>query len=698
MRELYINGFLIDLYPKDSETIVTSYQISNIAEFEDVQANFSNTFSVPKTENNISRIGNADLVGSNSFVPYRKNPARYINNGIDIVDNGFSIIEDAGDEFSITILSGNFDLFAQIGNRKISEIDASELDHEYTLDAVVALNAADGDAIWPLVQLGGYANDGIVDIRWQMPAVKHSFFIRKIFEGTTWGYAGDIFYEEKYRKLVIEMLANDVVDEDAVLLSKSASIGNNTFSLPTLSGDVFLSLLANNRFDILTGPNFDSTAGYFNRTNPNAFKYIAQTQVIIDIEFNLYFNYNGLTPFYIYKNNSFPSITSGSLIYSSVGNVPVGNNFFATTIQGIPLNPGDYLMIVSRGNNGVVGNFYADGTIVGEPESKSFIKFTAKKSAVLDGTVHYNPLLPEIKQSEFIKNFCNQFGILMQPNYKTNKIEFKQHKSIREGNAVVDWSDKVDTNVTPSIKFRRQEYGQNTFLRWGQEDDAQIGDGFFIIDDNVLDYTADLFVMDFNSSLQYLINDMNGFLTTGTQIKRFTRTEADTYSSQKVYAQGDIVLYSGIVYIFTDTNPFNQAGFIPTDTTKWSIYIIQFTQSEDSTNRLLYYRKQGSFNITDGIGNTAASIAWPVAYFADASQPYDLDFTNIITREYAPFVAMMQQYKEVSVNIRLNEIDIQNLDFFKMVAIEYLGNKFYLMLVDEYESDEPSTTCILIRI
>ena len=92
MRELYINGFLIDLYPKDAEPIATSYQISNIAEFEDVQANFSNTFAVPKTENNVSRLGNADMIGSNSFVAYRKNPARYLNNGIDVVDNGFNIV------------------------------------------------------------------------------------------------------------------------------------------------------------------------------------------------------------------------------------------------------------------------------------------------------------------------------------------------------------------------------------------------------------------------------------------------------------------------------------------------------------------------------------------------------------------------------------------------------------------------------
>ena len=703
MRELYINGFLIDLLPKDSDPIATSYQINKISEFKDVQANFSNIFPVPKTENNISRLGNSDLVNTNSFVPYRKNPCRYLNNGIDIVTNGVAVVQDAGSVFNVTIMSGNFDIFQQIGDKSLNDLDCSELDHEYTLDAVVALNAADGNVIWPLVQLGGYGNNGIVDIRWQSPAIKYAFFFNKIFEGTTWDYEGEIFSDDRFTKLLYELLPEQITDTQEVLDSKSARIGTEGFTLPLqATNGSYVSLLAATRFDVLTPPDFDSTAGYFDRSNPVNYRYRAQKDIIIDIELNLFFNYAGFTPFSIMKNGGFPLLNTGSLIYSSTGQVPIGQNFLNTTISGVYLKAGDTVEIVTRGSSREIGapasNFYPDGSIVGQPSNASYIKFAAKSSTVIGGDVHYNSLLPSMKQADFIRNTCNLFGLLMQPNYKTNKITFVQHKTIRNNNQKVDWSNKIDTSIIPSIKFRTDGFGQQTFMRWGVDDDrGSIGDSFFTIDDTVLKYTEDLFVMDFNSSIQYSINDKAGPLCLGVDIKRFTRVDADNYSSQTEYNQGDLTTYNRVVYEYLLDIP--SSGILPTNTIVWRIYPNQFEQTEDSSDRLLYYTVTGSFDITDGIDNTTPSpIAWPVAYFADSSKLFDLDFAGIIQREYIPFVQMMQNYKEVNLNIRLSDVDISNIDFFKMVFIEYLGNVFYLTLVDEYQSDEPSTSCMLIRI
>lgn len=699
MRELYINGFLIDLYSADVEPIATSYQISDIAEFQDIRANFSNTFSVPKTENNISRLGNSDLITTNSYVAYRKNPTRYLSNGIDILDNGFSIIEDAGDNFSISTFSGNFDFFSQLADKKISDLDCSELDHVYNLVEVASINSYNENIVFPLVQLGAYENNGVVDITWQMPALKHIYLMRKIFEGTTWGFTGEIFVTEKYSKLILELLASDVVDSQEVLDSRSAKIGNNTFTLPYRNSiDKYFSLLAKDRFDVITTPNFDSTAGFFDRSNDIAYRYVAQKEVIVDIEFNLFFDYNKLTPLSIWKNSSIPNLEGGTVIYRSTAVVPLGQNYFDDTVSGIRLKPGETLVILTQGIFKTYDNsiYFTDGSIISQPFNKSYIKFSATKTSTIGGTLNYNALLPEIKQSDFIKNFCNLYGIQIQPNFKTNKIEFSQHKSISANPNIKDLSDKLDTLITPKIKFRRQEYGQQTWLRWGQEnEDKKIGDGFFNIDDNVLELSKDMFVLDFNSSSQYQINDKNGFLFNGVEIPRYKQIDAPNYNSQTTFNQGDLTLFNNFVYEYTYIDP--TTGVVPTNILFWRVYPYRFDNNFDSSNRLLYYKKIGSFDIIDGLGGKYESIQWPVAYFANASEPFDLDFTNIITREYAPFVRMMQQYKEVNAFIRLSEIDIQNLDFFTLYYIESLGNTFYLMLVDEYQSDEQSTSCILIR-
>lgn len=707
MDELYINGRLIDMYDKQDEPVAFSFQVNNIAEFKDIQANFTNTFKIPKTRNNVHAMGNADMVGSESNVPYRQLTSRYIRKGVDLLDNGIAILEDSIEDFDITIYSGNFDFFAQIGDKTIQDLDFSEYNHVLDIATIQSLNTANGNLIWPLAQYGGYRNDGIVDIRYIAPAFKFPAILTKIFDTTTWGFSGTILSDPKFTNELLPLLENKVVDTDELLLSRSAQYGTIGFQLPRktyqppgFSDQTYLSMLADARFDVIAPPNFESEAGYVDRSDSTWYYYRAQQDVIIDIELNLFFQYSTVYPISVWINKPKGSGNGfGRQVYTTLGNIPLGQNFFNTMISGVRLFPGDYVTIISNEPpvSGTIPTYLADGTIVGDPTNKAYIKFTATNSTPVDGMVNYNGLTPKIKMSEFVRNICNQFGIILQPNYRTGNIEFKQFKQIRGANVKKDWSNKVDLSRPVQIKYRRPEFGQATWLRWIQDDSVfKIGDGFFSIDDTTLDVSADLFTMDYASSVQYQISDLSGPAGISVKIPRFVQAQANNYNSQVVYNSGDTALYNGTVYVYINVTP--SSGHAPGDAAYWRVYIDQYDQSEDATQRVLYYRIAGNFKYTDGTNTVGDGESIPIAYFADRSQAYDLDFVNILIREYQPIVDMMQRYKELIVYVRLTEVDIQQLDFFKMIFIELLGNNFYLTLVGEYQADEPSTACTLIRI
>ena len=121
MRSLYINSRAVDILP---ETVIAiTYQTNELSELENRQANYTNTFSIPATNNNRVALGFSDTVQTQSLLPYSKLRCDYFQNGVQIIANGVAIIEAFdGVNFNITVYSGIFFLFDFIGEKDLSYI------------------------------------------------------------------------------------------------------------------------------------------------------------------------------------------------------------------------------------------------------------------------------------------------------------------------------------------------------------------------------------------------------------------------------------------------------------------------------------------------------------------------------------------------------------------------------------------------
>ena len=95
--KVYINDTAVDLNPE--EVVAITKQVADIANISQVKSQGSNQFKIPKTSLNRQTLESVDEVSSNSNLPYQKNTAKIIQDGMEILPNGRAIIEAGASDY-----------------------------------------------------------------------------------------------------------------------------------------------------------------------------------------------------------------------------------------------------------------------------------------------------------------------------------------------------------------------------------------------------------------------------------------------------------------------------------------------------------------------------------------------------------------------------------------------------------------------
>src|SRR3990167_3350249 len=172
--ELYINGSRCDLSPKTN--VALSLAVNKIAEAIRPAGSFSNQFKLPKTQNNINIFEVADSLNSDTNIPYLKLPCRLIQNGRELISDGFAIIEQSEKEYEVVCYGGNLDFFEKIKDKKLSDLNLSELDHYWDYTTVISSRLNSTGIIYPIIDWssdGAYMNNvsNKVDTRTLFPTI-----------------------------------------------------------------------------------------------------------------------------------------------------------------------------------------------------------------------------------------------------------------------------------------------------------------------------------------------------------------------------------------------------------------------------------------------------------------------------------------------------------------------------------------------
>lgn len=116
----------LDLIPGEEPAM--TYQVNDIAELKDRQADYSQKLNLPKTSTNLRVLERLDLFEANALTPYRTIECRLYSNGFALAGKGsLFVIDRVGEYIEGQIISGNAGLFYTMQNRLMEEADLGSI-------------------------------------------------------------------------------------------------------------------------------------------------------------------------------------------------------------------------------------------------------------------------------------------------------------------------------------------------------------------------------------------------------------------------------------------------------------------------------------------------------------------------------------------------------------------------------------------
>ena len=228
-QELYIDNQLVEL--TQDVAVALNFAISDIAEPEKVKADYSKTIKLPGSET-INKIFshiynvNIDLEHSSAtFNPNIRVEARYSINSVELIDGFIQLkkinIKDGCITYDVNLFGRNANLFNDIGEKLMTELDISEFDHDWTRqneEDSWATQIIQGGVPVPFALGNGYVYSMIdygydeTEDEWSvenfLPAVYAKTYMDKIFEDAGYSYNSTFLNSTYFKSLIIPTNAN----------------------------------------------------------------------------------------------------------------------------------------------------------------------------------------------------------------------------------------------------------------------------------------------------------------------------------------------------------------------------------------------------------------------------------------------------------------------------------------------------------
>ncbi len=202
-KELYINGLLVDIDETDTPITLT-FAVNDLANLEDRQSTFSSTINLPKTARNNAILGYANTDSFTQDDPYKLLPAKLVQNGIEIVPNGLFTLLRVTNNFEGQVISGIGGLGTAIADKKLVDLDMSNLDHVYTGANILASQSNIAGYIYPVIDYGLLSvSTATVNTFDLFPAVFTKTLIDKIITQAGYTYSGSVFNDPVFQNEII---------------------------------------------------------------------------------------------------------------------------------------------------------------------------------------------------------------------------------------------------------------------------------------------------------------------------------------------------------------------------------------------------------------------------------------------------------------------------------------------------------------
>jgi hypothetical protein len=450
MIEIYLNGNLIELETPTAFSLTR--QINNFAELKDRQATFTNSFKAPKTKNNLEIFTGLGIVGNQSRAPYQFFTAVVKINSVPVVLVGKAFVKSFDTDFQINIVDDNIHLFDKLGDKKLSDLDLSVLNHDLTTTNFVNsfTNDYTDGYIYAISDFGNFNPSAIV-INNQLP----SLFVRYIWDKilSEAGFLSD--FEPENDLLITPKRGYDTV-EDAGTATEINCTAETSEQGYQGSGYLEKTAYINLTPDQTIG-NITSESGSITVTSAGIYYY--------DFSVDDSDNFNLAQLYLKVKVNN-----------SIVASHDVWN--MGTATGQLNLSIGD---LVSFEYLFIFELYEYDAPYANIDTAMTF--YTVIGGSGL--TVNIQSFIGEVKQTDFIKDIMQHYCLLSKKTKDANEMQFIQAKDLLTDKAnAIDWSGKV---VFSSEDYDT-DYSQKNIFKYGyrQQDGEQFADGILSIYNNTL--------------------------------------------------------------------------------------------------------------------------------------------------------------------------------------------------------------------
>lgn len=452
----YINDSLLDTYP---DTVVAqTFKAFDLTTFNTQFRNFTNSFTVPFTENNNTILGNANLIQSDTSVPYTENTCRVIQNGVEIVNNGTPVLRGTNDRgYDIFIISG-LSFFDAVGANRLVDLDfTGGINGELLTGDSSVMNTTTG-RIQPVLNYGNfdvtnYLPDYAMFDENALPSFYYHSIINQIFTDAGFSKSGSIFSDTKYLKTIVPFGRSDFayggtfIEDRIAIASKSAGQSITSGNLATT--DITFPVLVKN-----------GTLGYWDGTSEyeaiEADATSGDRVFGLTVQLTIDITVTGGTVDLIVNNGNFSDLQTN-----------IGTGTYTSEVSDGEALVSTALSIRANINSGTPNITVNSGQV-------SWIPSVVPPIGT-NSYVYFNLLLPEILQRDFLMDFSLRFGQLFQEIDGTVFCKSIDDVISDTANAI-DWTDRR-VRQPDKITYSPTGLAKKNYLRY-QNTDFQVSKDF----------------------------------------------------------------------------------------------------------------------------------------------------------------------------------------------------------------------------
>lgn len=656
---LKVNDIILDQF--ENTIIAQTFGVNEFGSLETRQGGLSNDFTLPLTQNNKIALDFPDDLNFVTRKPYEKVDAQLIDVGT-VVAIGYlryKIVTN-NTEISCSFFSDNTEWFNLIKDKKMSELDLSDYDHDWTYTNIInAINANKSSGYtYPLIDYGFFKDKATFDADQNQvfPAMFVSSLVEQVYKDIGWSVSGSLLSDSIYQRMIQPFSAKDFVHSKEYISNNTledTENGTPSFlfgDLPSVVWDTFG-----------TDINVPVASTYLVTVTLEGEYTIGSNAVLVDIR----------------KNTT----SQGTGIFG-VGDSGPNSATFQVEVKAGVLDDIDVQVSVTANVPGFAT--ILSGNITIEPVSA--ISF--------DEEIQISSTMPDITQTDFLRYIFFTFGIVPQPNNYSKNVDLDLFNNIKDNipNAI-DWSGKIDLSKDYSNDYTKllDNYSRRSRLTYLEDDQDEeldsylaeteqiFGQGFINIDNEHLDPEKDVYEAPYSSMINIISFDDSIYIpqikyyaedtdNPGTFLKEFKPFPKIAILTENISVEA--LTYSK--YSVFKINPLT-VGFppdLPEIPFCWFAKT-QYISEVDSFDWSLAYDP----------------VLFPNNIGAGMKETYIQDYVDILSN-----------MKFIKAYFKLNEVDTANLDFMTPVYIDRFKSYFYINKIEDYQGSNKSTQVELIKI